>query len=220
MVNAESQINVILSAKLVAVLRHGRSEPLLPAMEALLAGGIRIHEITLTTPGALDLIRQATAKFANEAVLGAGSVFTVDDAQAAVDCGAAFIVSPIVNRPVIEWCRANGVIVMPGAYTPTEIHTAWSAGADIVKVFPADSLGPAYFKAVRGPMPHVKLMPTGGVDLTTARAFLDAGAVCLGIGSQLVDAKNLDAGNYPVFVERARSYCEIVSRFTQSKAGS
>jgi 2-dehydro-3-deoxyphosphogluconate aldolase / (4S)-4-hydroxy-2-oxoglutarate aldolase len=137
-------------------------------------------------------------------------VLDPETARAAFLAGAEFIVSPCVNPDVIKLCRRYDKLVMPGAFTPTEILAAWEAGADIVKVFPADVVGPAFFKAMRGPLPQVKLMPTGGVDLATAGSFLAAGAVCLGVGGQLVDPKAVAAHDFARITELAKQYAEIV----------
>jgi 2-dehydro-3-deoxyphosphogluconate aldolase / (4S)-4-hydroxy-2-oxoglutarate aldolase len=203
----------ILAAGIIAVIRAPQANGLLESMAALARGGVTVQEVTLTVPGALDLIREAKATLGERIILGAGTVLSTADAEAALAAGAAFIVSPIVNMDVIALCKARGVPVMPGAYTPTEIVTAWNAGADVVKVFPADGLGPAYFKALRGPLPQVRLMPTGGVDLSSARAFLEAGAVCLGTGSQLLDLKLVAAGDSAALEQRAAAFAQIVADF-------
>jgi 2-dehydro-3-deoxyphosphogluconate aldolase/(4S)-4-hydroxy-2-oxoglutarate aldolase len=143
-------------------------------------------------------------------LLGAGTVLDPETARAVLLAGAEFIVAPVLNLDVIRLCQRYDKLVMPGAYTPTEILTAWEAGADIVKVFPADAVGPAFFKALRGPLPQIRLMPTGGVDLNTAAAFLKAGACCLGVGSQLVDPKLIADQNFTRIRDLARQYVRIV----------
>jgi 2-dehydro-3-deoxyphosphogluconate aldolase / (4S)-4-hydroxy-2-oxoglutarate aldolase len=203
-------LNRILHAGIIAVVRHRDAAPLPDALAALAAGGVIVGEVTLTVPDACGVIRTAKARHGDGVILGAGTVLSVADAAAAVAAGAQFIVSPTLNLPVIQWCKAHDILVMPGAFTPTEVLAAYDAGADVVKVFPAEVVGPAFFKALRGPLPHVKLMPTGGVDLTTAAAFLDAGAVCLGVGSQLVDPKLLAAGDFAELTRRAAAYAAIV----------
>jgi 2-dehydro-3-deoxyphosphogluconate aldolase/(4S)-4-hydroxy-2-oxoglutarate aldolase len=145
-------------------------------------------------------------------LLGAGTVLDAETARAALLSGAEYVVAPTINRAVIRLCLRYSKLVMPGAFTPTEILTAWEAGADIVKVFPADVLGPAFFKAVRAPLPHVRLMPTGGVDLTTAADFLKAGACCLGVGGQLVEPKAVAAGDFTRIRDLARQYVSVVQR--------
>jgi 2-dehydro-3-deoxyphosphogluconate aldolase/(4S)-4-hydroxy-2-oxoglutarate aldolase len=185
---------------------------LVDVVEALAAGGVTVAEVTFTVPGALDVIRAARQRLGDRVLLGAGTVLDPETARAAFLAGAEFIVSPAVNTEVIKLCRRYDKLVMPGAFTPTEVLTAWEAGADVVKVFPADVVGPAFFKALRGPLPQVKLMPTGGVDLNTAAEFLKAGAVCLGVGGQLVDPAAVAAGDFARITDTARKYAEIVRR--------
>ncbi|MFO0936918.1 MAG: bifunctional 4-hydroxy-2-oxoglutarate aldolase/2-dehydro-3-deoxy-phosphogluconate aldolase [Gemmataceae bacterium] len=200
-------LNRILSDRLIAVVRTDSAEGLSDVVDALVEGGITIIEITLTIPNALDAIRQLANP---KALIGAGTVLNAETAQQAIDAGARFIVSPILVRDVLTTCRKQNITVMPGAFTPTEIVAAWDAGADLVKVFPADGLGPAYFKAVRGPLPHIRIMPTGGVDLTSAKAFLDAGACCLGIGGNLVDRAAVRNREFSQLTASAQAYRRIV----------
>jgi 2-dehydro-3-deoxyphosphogluconate aldolase / (4S)-4-hydroxy-2-oxoglutarate aldolase len=200
----------MFASKLVAVVRFPEPGPLVRVVDALAEGGIGVAEVTLTVPGALDVIREAKKQLGGRVALGAGTVLDAETARAAILAGAEFIVSPVVNIEVIAMCRRYAVPVMPGAYTPTEILAAWQAGADIVKVFPADSLGPAYFRALRGPFPQIKLMPTGGVDLNNAAEFLKAGAACLGVGSQLVDPKLVAAGDFAGLTARAAAFVRAI----------
>ncbi len=212
----EQDLQRVIDCGIVAVVRFSAPEPLVNVVEALAAGGVTVAEVTFTVPGALDVIRAAKQKLGDRVLLGAGTVLDPETARAAFLAGAEFIVSPAVNTEVIKVCRRYDKLVMPGAFTPTEVLTAWEAGADIVKVFPADVVGPAFFKALRGPLPQVKLMPTGGVDLSTAAEFLKAGAVCLGVGSQMVEPATVAAGNFARITETARQYVEIVKRFRAS----
>jgi len=161
-------------------------------------------------PDALDVIRAAKRTLGHRVLLGAGTVLDAETARAALLAGADFLVSPVVAVDVIKMARRYDKVVMAGAFTPTEILAAWEAGSDVVKVFPAEVLGPAFFKAVRGPLPQVKLMPTGGVDLTTAAQFLAAGAVCLGVGSQLVAPQLVAAKDYAGLTKLARQYADVV----------
>ena len=184
-------------------------------VKALADGGVTVAEVTFTVPNALDVIREAKRQLGDRVLLGAGTVLDPETARAALLAGAEFIVAPNTNLDVITLCRRYDKLVMPGAFTPTEVVTAWEAGADIVKVFPADVVGPAFFKALRGPLPQVKLMPTGGVDLTTAAEFLKAGAVCLGVGGQLVEPKAVAARDFARITELARQYVEIVPQAPQ-----
>lgn len=210
--NREQQLQRVLDCGIVAVVRFSDPEPLVGVVEALAAGGVTVAEVTFTVPGALDVIRAAKRQLGDRVLLGAGTVLDPETARAAFLAGAEFVVAPGLNLDVIRMCRRYDKLVMPGAFTPTEVLTAWEAGADVVKVFPADVVGPAFFKALRGPLPQVKLMPTGGVDLTTATEFLKAGAVCLGVGGQLVDPKAVAAGDFARITATARQYVEIVKR--------
>src|SRR4051812_17243557 len=183
----ESHLRRVLDGGIVAIIRCPHGGKLVDACRALADGGVTTVEITMTVPDAVDVLRQVRAALGDRILLGAGTVLDPETARAVLLAGAEFVVSPTLNLDVIRLCRRYDRLVMPGAFTPTEILRAWEAGADIVKVFPAEVVGPAFFKAVRGPLPQVRIMPTGGVDLTTASAFLQAGACCLGVGSQLVE---------------------------------
>lgn len=208
----EHDLQRVIECGIVAVVRFADPAPLVEVVKALAAGGVTVAEVTLTVPNALDVIREAKKQLGDRVLLGAGTVLDPETARAAILAGAEFIVSPCVNLEVIKLCRRYDKLAMPGAFTPTEIVAAWEAGADIVKVFPAEIVGPAFFKAMRGPLPQVKLMPTGGVDLTTAGEFLKAGAVCLGVGGQLVDPKIVAAGDFNRITELARQYVELVKQ--------
>src|SRR2546428_13768708 len=183
----ESQLRQVLDSGIVAVVRSPDSDQLVEVARALADGGVAVVEITMSVPNALDVLRQVRQALGDRLLLGAGTVLDAETARAAILAGAEFIVAPTVNLDVIRLCRRYDKLVMPGAFTPTEILSAWESGADIVKVFPADVVGPAFFKALRGPLPHVRLMPTGGVDLKTAAEFLRAGASALGIGGELFE---------------------------------
>jgi 2-dehydro-3-deoxyphosphogluconate aldolase/(4S)-4-hydroxy-2-oxoglutarate aldolase len=206
----ETQLRQILDGGIVAVVRSPDSQQLAEVCRALADGGVTTVEITMTVPDALDVVRAVRQALGDRVLLGAGTILDPETARAALLAGAEYLVAPTVNLDVIRLCQRYSKIVMPGAFTPTEILTAWEAGADVVKVFPADVLGPAFFKAVRAPLPQVRMMPTGGVDLTTAAAFLDAGACCLGIGSQLVEPKAVSERNFDRIRELAAKYVGIV----------
>lgn len=208
----EQDLQRVTDCGIVAVVRFSDPDPLVEVVKALALGGVTVAEVTLTVPNALDVIRAAKRELGARVLLGAGTVLDPETARAALLAGAEFIVAPTVNLEVIRMCRRYDKLVMPGAFTPTEVLTAWEAGADVVKVFPADVVGPAFFKALRGPLPQVRLMPTGGVDLATAPAFLKAGAVCLGVGSQLVDPKLVAAGDFAGITHLAKQYVDIVKR--------
>ncbi len=208
----EKDLQRVLDCGIVAVVRFADPGPLVDVVKALADGGVTVAEVTFTVPHALDVIREAKRQLGDRVLLGAGTVLDPETCRAAFLAGAEFVVAPTVNPEVIRMCRRYDKLVMPGAFTPTEVLTAWEAGADIVKVFPADVVGPAFFKALRGPLPQVKLMPTGGVDLTTAGEFLQAGAVCLGVGSQLVDPKLVAARDFAGITALARQYVEVVRK--------
>jgi Entner-Doudoroff aldolase len=185
-----------------AILRTPTEAAAGPAMEAAVRGGFRVVEFTLTTPGALDRIAEFSRR--DGIVVGAGTVLTVDDARAAVEHGARFLVSPVVDEAVIEEARRLGVAAMPGTHTPTEMHRAWRAGAPLQKLFPAPGLGPAYVKACLGPLPFLRIVPTNGVDETNAAAWLAAGAFAIGFVAPLFDAAEIGAQRWDVIEARAR----------------
>ena len=203
----------ILDGGVVAVVRAESGEALVKVVEALAEGGVTAAEITFTVPDALDVIRDARKALGDSVALGAGTVLDPETARAAILAGAEYLVSPVVNLDVIRLARRYDKAVMPGAFTPTEILSAWEAGADVVKVFPADVGGPNYLKAVRGPLPQVRLMPTGGVDLDTAAAFLKAGACCLGVGGTLVEPRAVAAGDFARIRDLAAKYVALVREF-------
>jgi 2-dehydro-3-deoxyphosphogluconate aldolase/(4S)-4-hydroxy-2-oxoglutarate aldolase len=183
------------------------------AVAAVCAGGISIVEITMTVPGAIDVIRKLAEEIGAETLIGAGTVLEEQTARRCVEAGAQFIVSPALDLRTIAACREMDVVMIAGALTPTEIYTAWSAGSDLIKVFPAGALGgPSYFKSLKGPLPQIKLVPTGGVSLATAAAFIEAGAEALGVGTDLIDVKALKGGQDSDISARARQYVEIVQR--------
>ncbi len=208
----EDQLRRVLDCGIVAVVRSPDGPQLVEAARALADGGVTVVEITMTVPNALDVVRQVRQALGDRVLLGAGTILDPETARAALLAGAEYLVAPTVNVDVIRLCQRYDKLVMPGAFTPTEILTAWEAGADIVKVFPADVVGPAFFKAVRGPLPQVRMMPTGGVDLTTAAAFLKAGACCLGVGGQLVEPKAVAARDFDRIRDLARQYVAVVQQ--------
>lgn len=201
----------------VAIMRADNSDQLLAAADAAKAGGVNAIEVTMTTPGALDVINQATSKYGADVLFGVGSVLDSETARAAILAGAQFVVCPTLDIKTIELCRRYSIPVVPGAYTPTEILTAWQAGADMVKVFPASVGGPAYFKAIKGPLPQVALIPVGGVNLDNAADFVRAGADVVGVGSSLVNQKLLKNGEFKQITENARRFTEEVERGRNGK---
>lgn len=202
-------ISRLLNPGIIAVVRTASMEQVLPVCEALVAGGVIALEITFTVPNALDAIQQTSARFGAEALVGAGTVLNVEMTRSAVYAGAKFIVSPITRAEIVTAAHEASVPVMLGAYTPTEAQTAHEAGADFIKLFPADKLGPAYVKALRAPLPHLKIVPTGGVDLHTAAEFLKAGCAALGVGGSLLTAEILRTGNWTELTRLARAYVDL-----------
>jgi 2-dehydro-3-deoxyphosphogluconate aldolase / (4S)-4-hydroxy-2-oxoglutarate aldolase len=191
-------VSAIEEAGIVAVIRMKEPEKLQAIVDALAEGGIRALEITMTVPGAVELIRQLAPKLPAGFSFGAGTVVDADTVHRVVDAGAQFVVSPVFRREVVAACLARNVAAMPGCFTPTEILDAWDAGADVVKVFPATTLGPGYLKDVHAPLPHVKLMPTGGVTVDNAGDWIRAGAGAVGVGASLLDTKAIAAGDFKV----------------------
>ncbi|MHB1036893.1 MAG: bifunctional 4-hydroxy-2-oxoglutarate aldolase/2-dehydro-3-deoxy-phosphogluconate aldolase [Pirellulales bacterium] len=205
-----TDLSRVLDSGIVAVLRAPSGEILGDVAEALLAGGVEAIEVTFTVPGAHRVLEQVADRLGDKILLGAGTVLDPETARTALLAGAQFVVSPTLNLDVIRLCRRYDKLVMPGALTPTEILTAWEAGADIVKVFPSELTGPGYLKALHGPLPQVRLMPTGGVNLKTAAEFLRAGACALGIGGSLVEPRAVAAGDMARIESLARQYVEII----------
>jgi 2-dehydro-3-deoxyphosphogluconate aldolase/(4S)-4-hydroxy-2-oxoglutarate aldolase len=202
---------------LVPVLRAESEDQALKLAAAIADGGVTVLEVTMTVPGAIRVMRRL-AKERPDILIGAGTVLDPETARICILEGAQFVVSPALNTKTIEMCHRYGVAVLPGALTPTEIVTAWEAGADVVKVFPASALGGAkYLKSVKAPLPQVELIPTGGVSLATAAEFLEAGAFALGVGADLVNLKAIAEGHPETITDNARKYLEIVRKFRESK---
>ncbi|WP_437664759.1 bifunctional 4-hydroxy-2-oxoglutarate aldolase/2-dehydro-3-deoxy-phosphogluconate aldolase [Sorangium sp. So ce1182] len=209
--NREQVVRWIEEIGIVPVVRASSGALAVRAGRALRAGGIEVLEITMTVPDALGVMHEIASKMGSHVLVGAGTVLTADAARGCIEAGAQFIVSPGLNLEVIRVAQELGKAVFPGALTPTEVITAWNAGADAVKVFPCSAMGGAkYLRALRGPLPHVKMLPTGGVNLTTARDFIEAGAVALGVGGELVDTAALEAGQDEVLTERAREFLSVI----------
>lgn len=208
-----SHLDRVLDSCIVAVIRAESGELLVDVAEALLAGGVDVMEVTFTVPKAHQVLEKVADKLGKRVLLGAGTVLDTETCRAALLAGAEFIVSPAVNVQVIEMCKRYSKPIMPGAFTPTEVVTAWQAGADIVKIFPSEITGPKYLKALHGPLPHIRLMPTGGVNLETATDFLKAGACALGVGSSLVDPKLVAAGDLKKIENLAKQYQQLVKEF-------
>ncbi|WP_417378540.1 bifunctional 4-hydroxy-2-oxoglutarate aldolase/2-dehydro-3-deoxy-phosphogluconate aldolase [Gimesia sp.] len=190
-----SDLTQVLDRGAVAIIRAPSGELLVDVSKAIYAGGLDVIEVTFTVPGVLDILTQVKRELGDKILLGAGTVLDTETARAAILAGAEFIVTPTVNTDVIELCNRYDKLIMTGAFTPTEVLTAWEAGADIIKVFPAFVGGPAYLKALHGPLPQIPLMPTGGVDLETLPAYLKAGACAVGLGSSLVTKQMVESGD-------------------------
>ena len=205
-------LNDLFTTGVIAVIRADSGEQLVNVCRALAAGGVRACEITMTTPGAIEAIAAASKALGSEALVGAGSVLDAPTARAAILAGARFIVSPVLNEEVIQMAHRYDCVAVPGALSPTEIFRAWSAGADVVKVFPANHFGPQYLKDIHGPMPQVKLTPTGGVDLNTAADWIKAGAVAIGVGSSLVKKDLIAGAKWDDLAALARQYVDIVAK--------
>ena len=204
-------INQIETLGLVPVVRASSPDEAKQAIDAIKAGGVNVLEVTMTVPGAVKVIEEVAKQFGDEVLVGAGTVLDPATATDCINAGAQFIVSPALNLDTIALCRAKEVPVMPGALTPTEVVTAWNAGADLVKVFPCGSVGGAsYVKNLKAPLPNIKLIPTGGVSLKTAGDFIKAGASALGVGTDLVDVKAIRAGEAHVVTERAKQFLDII----------
>ena len=201
----------VLKTGIVAILRAPTSDQLAGVARALFEGGIDIIEVTFTVPNALESLAAVKMDLGSRVLLGMGTVLDPESARAALLVGAEFLVSPSLNLDVIRLCHRYDKLMMPGAFTPTEILTAWDAGADIVKVFPSDCVGPGYLKALKGPFPQIHMIPTGGVSLGTAKEFLEAEAFALGVGSDLVNHKAMAEGKPEIVTESARKYLAIVN---------
>src|SRR6478672_11399326 len=202
----------IESIGVVPVVRASSADEAMQAIDAIREGGVNVLEITMTVPGAIGVIAEVSKRYGDEVVVGAGTVLDPETALRCIDAGAVFVVSPALNLDTIAACIKLGIPVMPGALSPTEVVTAWNAGADMVKIFPAVSVGgPSYLKNLKGPLPQIKMIPTGGVSLATAADFIKAGAAALGVGTDLVDIKAICVFNDPAATERAREFVRIVN---------
>jgi len=202
----------IARERIVAVIRLSDPNTLIPVIHALAEGGVRCIEITMTVPNAVALIKSVSQQPWDDVLIGAGTVVDAETAHQVIDAGARFVVSPIFQPDVIHVCKEREVYCAAGCYTPTEIHSAWKAGADVIKVFPATSLGPGYFKDLKGPFPTIPLMPTGGVSIDNAHTWIQAGAVAVGVGSDLLDKTAIQEARYEVLTERARTMVQNVQK--------
>lgn len=199
--------NTILKNKVVAVVRMKNPDQLLKVIDAIVKGGVSGIELTLTIPNAIESIERASKEFGDDILLGVGSVTQPEQAVKAIDAGARFVVSPIYNPEVVDTVIEKNQVVIPGGFTPTEIQKAYEQGADFVKIFPADNLGMSFIKSIKAPLPHLQVIPTGGVTLDNANEWISYGASAVGIGSALVDNKAIESGNYNQLTENAKKLC-------------
>jgi 2-dehydro-3-deoxyphosphogluconate aldolase/(4S)-4-hydroxy-2-oxoglutarate aldolase len=212
-VTAQKIMAAIIKAGVVPVVRAATADQALKAIEAMYKGGVRAAEVTMTVPGAIRVLEKVADEFGDRIVLGAGTVLDPETARACMLAGAEFFVTPNLRLSTIEICKRYSKVICPGALTPTEVVTAWESGADVIKIFPADSVGgPKYIKALKAPLPHIEMIPTGGVSVETAGAFLKAGACAVAVGGELVNAKLLQEGKYDAIEQRARDILAAVER--------
>jgi 2-dehydro-3-deoxyphosphogluconate aldolase/(4S)-4-hydroxy-2-oxoglutarate aldolase len=215
---SESTAQVLERVGLIPVLRARNSAQAHAVVKAMIAGGVTVVEVTMTVPGAIDVLKELKREYGAELLLGSGTVTTADQAAATIEAGAEFVVSPGLHPEVIGKTRALGKLSIPGALTPTEVITAWNAGADYVKIFPCSAVGGAsYLKSLLAPFPYLKLIPTGGVTLQTAESFLQAGARALGVGSDLVNLGAIDAGRPETITETSRAYLSVVAKLREGQ---
>jgi len=209
----ETILSSIVDIGIVPIARTTSAESAILAIEAIYRGGIRAAEITMTVPGALKALEKIADKFGDQIVLGAGTVLDPETARACMLAGAEFFVTPSLRLSTIEVVKRYSKVIMPGALTPTEVLTAWEAGADMVKIFPCGNVGgPKYIKALKGPFPQIEMVPTGGVNLETAGEFLKAGACAVAVGGELVDAKSIREGRFDLIEEKARQYLAAIAK--------
>jgi len=208
----EDTIDIIRETGVIAIMRAQSSDQLIAAADAIKKGGVKAIEVTMTTPGALSVIEQAKGRYGSDVIFGAGSVLDAETGRAAILAGADFVVSPVLNLELIKLCNRYGIPTSPGCYSPTEILTGWEAGADFIKLFPASFGGPNLIKAILAPLPQVRIIPVGGVNLDTAADFISKGAAALGVGSSLVNQKLLDSGDMDELTRRAVGFIEQVQK--------
>jgi 2-dehydro-3-deoxyphosphogluconate aldolase / (4S)-4-hydroxy-2-oxoglutarate aldolase len=211
MTSKQDVLRKIAEVGLVPVVRAQSADEAMKVVDAIREGGVPVLEITMTVPGAIGVMEALVRRFGSDVLLGAGTVLDPETARACMLAGARFVVSPALNPATIEMCRRYSVPVMPGALTPTEVVAAWTAGADVVKVFPCGAVGGAsYIKALKAPLPHIDMIPTGGVSVKTAADFIKAGSMALGVGADLVDTQAIRDGNARAVTEKAREYLRLV----------
>lgn len=212
----EEVLERIHRAGVISIFRVDSPEGCVPAMDALVKGGLRVFEVTMTTPGALGVISEARKKYGGDALVGAGTVIDRAGAEKAVAAGAQFVISPSLDKEIVEFCTAKGIVSCPGTFTATEIVQAWKWGADLIKVFPISQVGPGYVRAIRAPIPQARLVPTGGVDAGNLGEYLAAGAFAVGIGGGLIPAKAVAEGRYSEITEAAVHVVDAVKQAGRS----
>jgi 2-dehydro-3-deoxyphosphogluconate aldolase / (4S)-4-hydroxy-2-oxoglutarate aldolase len=210
--NKIEKLNLIRETGVIAIMRASSSDQLMLAADAIKEGGVSVIEVTMTTPGALGVIQEATARYGDDVLFGAGSVLDVETARAAILAGAGFIVAPTLDVRMVELCNRYSIPVMPGIFTPTEALVAWQAGADMVKLFPASVGGADMIKAILAPLPQLEIVPVGGVELDNAAEFISKGAAALGVGSSLVNQKLLNSGDMAELRRRAEAFLAEVRK--------
>jgi len=212
MTEKDKNLQVIWDSGIIAIVRANTSEGLLRVVEAIEKGGVKAIEVTMTTPKAIDTIAAVTDKYQGDVLIGVGTVLDAETARLAILAGAKFVVAPNLNEAVVVLVRRYSRIMMPGAFTPTEIVRAWEIGADVVKVFPTSSVGPEYIKDLKGPLPHIQLLPTGGVTVDNAGAFIKAGACAVAVGGNLASAQAISEGAYEQITQNAMRFVEAIKR--------
>ncbi|MFC1692251.1 bifunctional 4-hydroxy-2-oxoglutarate aldolase/2-dehydro-3-deoxy-phosphogluconate aldolase [Candidatus Latescibacterota bacterium] len=213
MLSKHEVLTILRDTGVVGVIRTEKPKDLVAVSRAIRKGGVKFIEITMTVPGAIGIIEEAVKELKDEDVfIGAGTVLDPETARAAIIAGSSFIVAPVLNIDVVKLCKRYGIVVMPAGFTPLEIFTAWQAGADVVKVFPANQGGPQFFKDVKGPLPQIELLPTGGVNLETAPEFIKAGACAVGVGGAMVGKQLIVDGDFETITNNTRKFLEIVKK--------
>jgi len=206
------KLSLIRDTGVIAIMRAQSSDQLITAADAIKAGGVKVIEVTMTTPGALGVIETAKSRYGEDVLFGAGSVLDTETARVAILAGADFIVAPTLNLDVVALCNRYSIPMMPGCYTPTEALTAWEAGADMIKLFPASFGGAGLVKAILAPLPHLEIVPVGGVNLNTAADFIRKGAAALGVGSSLVNQELLESNDLDELIHRAEAFIQEVQK--------
>lgn len=210
--NKTEKLELIHKTGLIAIMRAQSSDQLIAAADAIREGGVKVIEVTMTTPGALDVIAEATKRYGQEILFGAGTVLDAVSARSTILAGAGYIVAPTLNLEMIALCNRYSIPVVPGCFTPSEMLTAWEAGADMIKLFPASLGGPSLIKAILAPLPQLEIVPVGGVNLETAAEFIKNGAAALGVGSALISQALLDTNDMKELTRRAKAFIQEVKK--------